>query len=856
MTAKQDRGVTPMMQQYLRIKAEYPDTLLFYRMGDFYELFFEDAEKASELLGITLTSRSKSSPNPIKMAGVPFHSINQYIRKLIDLSLPVAICEQVGDPANSKGPVERKVTRVITPGTLTDEDLLDERSDSLLCAVANIGSRWALAILDVASGRFTARNMPSAKSIKSEIDRIKPAEILLSEFAKDAEELQLKHVQEVPDWYFNLDRSIALLQKQFQVRNLAAFESDQHPEAAATAGALLQYAIDVWGKELPHIQGLRIEQSDEFVQIDSHSWRNLEIETTLLGESTNSLLNLFDRCTTTMGSRQLRRWFRYPVRNHEEIKRRHSIVDHFLESTDLESVTATLRKIGDIERIASRIATHTAKPTDLVRLKEALQLVPDLKVQLNFEQCLEMAALCDQLDELPELTDLLERSVLEEPAPRLRDGGVIQRGYDAQLDELVRMRNDSGQALVELEAREKVRTGIKNLKVHYNRVHGYYIEISRLLADQIPEDYTRRQTLKAAERYITPELQAFEGRILNAKEQTLAREKELYEKLIQQLQEFVSPVQTTAQTLAQIDTLCNFACLARELNLSRPVLVQTPGINIEYGRHPLVESVLEKPFVPNSVELNQLNRLVLITGPNMGGKSTYMRQTALIVLLSHTGSFVPATSALIGPIDRIFTRIGASDDLVAGNSTFMVEMTEMATILHGATENSLVLVDEIGRGTSTYDGLALAWACATSLLDEVRALTMFSTHYFEITALANERPGARNVHLDAVEHKGDIVFLYDVKDGAANQSYGIQVAKLAGIPAKVIIEATKKLAKLSSDASQSDPQRIQGAVQTTIFHELDNQPSPALERLSQIQPDDLSPREALQLLYELKELDQ
>ncbi len=854
MTVNPDTAKTPMMQQYLRIKAEYPDTLLFYRMGDFYELFYDDAEKAAALLGITLTSRSKSSQNPIKMAGVPFHSINQYIRKLIDHSLPVAICEQIGDPRTSKGPVERKVTRVITPGTLTDEDLLDDRTDNLLAAIAALNDHWYFATLDVASGLFAAREMPSEQAIQSEIDRIKPAEILLSEAATYADLFQFKNVQSVPQWYFNLERSIALLKKQFQVRNLSAFECEEHPEASATAGALLQYAIDVWGKELPHIHGLRIERPEDYVLIDAHSWRNLEIEKTLLGDASSSLLTLFDECSTTMGSRLLRRWFRYPVRDHQEIRRRHRIIEHVLDETDSGSVAETLKKIGDIERIASRIATRTVKPIDLVRLKEALQMIPDLVRLLNPHQCSDMAALCKKLDPLDEMTDLLARAIREEPASLLRDGGVIRSGYDTQLDELSQLRDDSGQALVELETRERERTGIKNLKVHYNRVHGYYIEISRLLADQVPQDYTRRQTLKSTERYITEELQAFESRILNAREQALVRERKLYEELVEHLQQFVTQIQSTAQSLAEIDVLCNFAILSRTLKLSCPELADEPGVHIENGRHPLVESVLVKPFVPNSVELNQRDRLLLVTGPNMGGKSTYMRQTALIAMLSYTGSFVPAESVRIGPIDRIFTRIGASDDLVAGNSTFMVEMTEMATILHSATENSLVLVDEIGRGTSTYDGLALAWACAISLLNDVRALCMFSTHYFEITALADEMPGARNVHLDAVEHKGEIVFLYDVKEGAASQSYGIQVAKLAGIPGTVIFEATAKLLELSNSTVAREPERVQGVVQTSIFSEPVKTNSPVLERLIEVEPDELSPREALEVLYELKNL--
>ena len=848
-------ATTPMMQQYLRIKADYPDTLLFYRMGDFYELFFEDAEKASVLLGITLTSRSKSSKNPIKMAGVPFHSINQYIRKLIDLSLPVAICEQVGDPATSKGPVERKVTRVITPGTLTDEDLLDERSESNLCAISKINNKWALAMLDVASGRFSAQEMRNAQSVQSEIDRIKPAEILVSEVDEYTEALQFNSVQKVPNWYFNHDRSIALLKKQFQVRTLSAFGCERHPEASTTAGALLQYAIDVWGKELPHIHSLRIEDSEEFVQIDAQSWRNLEIETILFGDSKNSLLNLFDKCSTSMGSRLMRRWFRYPVRDQEEIRRRHRVIEHILDETDSAEVVAKLRKVGDVERIASRIATKTVKPIDLVRLKDALQAVPELIGSLHPNQCAETASICWRMDALPEMTELIDRAILDEPAALVRDGGVIRKGYDSELDELTQLRDDSGRALVELETRERERTGIKNLKVHYNRVHGYYIEISRLLADQVPENYTRRQTLKTTERYITPELQEFESRILNAKEQALSREKVLYEELVEHLLQFISKLQTTAQALAEIDVLCNFSILSQTLDLCRPNLVKKNGITIDNGRHPLVEAVLNKPYVPNSVKLDQQNRLLLVTGPNMGGKSTYMRQTALIALLSYTGSYVPAVSTEIGPIDRIFTRIGASDDLVSGSSTFMVEMTEMATILHGATKNSLVLVDEIGRGTSTYDGLALAWACAISLLNDVRALCLFSTHYFEITTLASELPGARNVHLDAVEHQGEIVFLYDVKDGAADQSYGIQVAQLAGIPEKVIQEAKRKLIELSNSIAQ-DSIRIQGTVQASIFSEQKESESAVLKKLEEIHPDDLTPREALALLYELKNLSQ
>ncbi len=843
-----------MMQQYLRIKADYPDTLLFYRMGDFYEMFHDDAERGAELLGITLTSRGKSTANPIKMAGVPFHSVNQYIQKLIKLSIPVAICEQIGDPTTSKGPVERKVVRVITPGTLTDENLLDARTENILMAVKKFNKGWSMAMLEVSSGRFSAREIPSSESIQSEIDRIQPAEILVGESTDQTENLSTNRLQEVPQWYFSYDRASELLKKQFGVVDLAVFECDQYPEATAVTGALLQYARDVYGAELPHIQSFRIEKPDEFVLLDSHSWRNLEIEATLSGDTKNSLLELFDRCSTTMGARQLRRWFRYPVRNRQEVERRHRIIAHLCEEGRSETSKVNLHKIGDIERIVSRVATRTARPTDLVRLKESLQSVPSLIELIAEGDCQEVIDLCNSMEALPDLTELLSRAIQDEPATMIRDGGVIQQGYDGQLDELIKLRDDSGHALSEMEIRERERTGIKNLRIHFNRVHGYYIEVPRLATEQIPAEYTRRQTTKNTERYITPELREFESQILSAKERSLAREKALYDELLDNLQQFVARIQTTAKTVAEIDVLCNFANRSKTLDLQRPKLVDEPGIAITAGRHLLVESMLSKPFVPNDTELNERNHLLLITGPNMGGKSTYMRQTAVIALLAYTGSYVPADSVTIGPIDRIFTRIGASDDLSAGSSTFMVEMTEMASILHSATQKSLVIVDEIGRGTSTFDGLALAWACAHSLLADVQALCMFSTHYFEITALAESLTGAKNVHLDAVKHGGEIIFLYEVKEGATNQSYGIQVARLAGIPSKVIAVASEKLAELSMSACKQAVQIDEQLYQPSIFDSQAKLISPALDRLGEVQPDNISPREALEILYQLKQL--
>ena len=853
MTISTDKTkLTPMMQQYLSIKADYEDTLLLYRMGDFYELFFEDAEIASKLLGITLTSRGRTN-NRVKMAGVPFHSVNQYIQKLIAQSIPVAICEQVGEATN-KGPVERKVVRVITPGTLTDDNLLDARSENLLVSAHQIDHTCSLAILEISSGRFSARDYPDLHQIQSEIERIKPAEILVEEGSAFLNSLHSNSVQEIPGWYFSYDRAAELLKKQFGVRDLTAFECERYPVGTAVAGALLQYATDVYGKDLPHIERLQFNNPDDNLQIDHYSWRNLEIESTLTGDTKNSLLSLVDECSTSLGARQLRRWLRFPVRNRQEIERRHQIIEHLLIDSRYEIVRKNLKEICDIERIASRIATKSAKPIDLVRLKETFELVPQLIESVSADECRETAELCHSIRALPELTELLHSAIRVPPAAIMRDGGVIQQGYDDELDALTKLRDDSGLALVEMENRERSRTGIKNLRIKYNRVHGYYIEVSRLVADQLPSDYVRRQTLKHNERFITSELRKFEGRILSAKEKSIAREKLLYDELIENIQRFVSDIQVTARAIAELDVLCNFALLSRELNLTCPVLVDEPQVSICGGRHLLVESVLNTPFVANDTDLNPNDRLLLITGPNMGGKSTYMRQTALIVLLAHTGSFVPATSATIGPIDRIFTRIGASDDLSSGNSTFMIEMTEMATILHNATNRSLVIVDEIGRGTSTFDGLALAWACAKSLLVDVKALCMFSTHYYEITALADTSRNARNVHLDAVQYRGEIVFLYSVKNGATNQSYGIQVARLAGIPSKVISTASNKLSELTDSACQQPSIRMEQPIQPTIFDMLIAPPSPELEKLDEIQPDNLSPREALEFLYELKQL--
>ncbi len=844
-----------MMQQYWSIKANYPDTLLLYRMGDFYELFYEDAETASKLLDITLTSRNKSDSDPIPMAGVPVHSINQYLSKLVRQSVPVAICEQVGDPKTAKGPVERKVTRILTPGTLTDDNLLDARSENILVAVRDHQQVRAIAQIELSSGRFSARVLDDGQTIESELARINPAEILIAENDQTAIDLSDTRVQEVPSWYFACERAARLLKDQLRVQDLSVFDGDRYPEATAVAGALLQYAKDVYASDLPHIRTLRIERSEDHLILDNHSWRNLEIETTLNGDAKGSLMHLFDHCTTSMGARQLRRWFRAPTTDRSEIARRHQIVEHFFDTALLERTKSRLRSIADLERIVSRIATKSASPIDLSALRGSLEALPDLIAEIAPKECPPLAALCEHIVEVPRILEMIASAIRDEPATTLREGGVIREGYDQELDALIRLRDDSDSELSDMEIREQERTGIKNLRIQYNRVHGYSIEISRLSADQVPDDYIRRQTLKNKERYVTAELREFESRILSARERANAKEQALFNDLLDKLLVHVAGLQEIAQALAQIDVLSNFAERAVSLRLNRPSMSDVPGIRIKEGRHPVVENMMKQRFVSNSTELPQDNRLMLITGPNMGGKSTYMRQTALIAFLAHVGSYVPASEAAIGPMDRIFTRIGASDDLASGRSTFMVEMTEMATILHAATKSSLVLVDEIGRGTSTFDGLALAWACAVNLIKDVKAFTMFSTHYFEITALADVLPGIRNVHLDAVEYNGEIVFLYEVKNGSARQSFGLQVARLAGVPDDVIADAITKLDQLTRASEKQASSERPGPQQLSLFNEpAPNQNLKLEKELEQVDPNELSPREALDFVYRLKKL--
>ena len=843
---------TPMMQQFLRIKAEHPDIILFYRMGDFYEMFFDDARRASELLGITLTARGKTEGNPIPMCGIPYHSADNYLAKLIRAGESVALCEQVGDPATSKGPVERKVVRIVTPGTVTDENLLEERRDNFLMSIASFGEQIGIAVLDVGSGRFFVQELISIEQLQTELERIKPSEILVSEDDENYYLLSsVSGVRRQPPWYFEIETCQRLLTEQFKTKDLAGFGCEEMTQAILAAGCLMQYVMDTQRTALPHIQGLRVERSEDSVLLDAASRRNLELETNLHGGAENTLASVIDKTSTNMGSRCLRRWINRPLRDHDALKQRHDAIQALLKNRDYEESQNLLKPIGDIERILSRVAIKSARPRDLYTLGMSLAQLPLLQKLLKHLSAKRLADLSKQISEHPDTVNLLQSAIKENPPVVIRDGGVIAEGYDNELDELRNLSKNADQFLIDLEAREKARTGISTLKVSYNRVHGFYIEISRAQSDKAPVDYVRRQTLKSSERFITPELKEFEDKVLSAKEKALSREKSLYDALLDKLLLSLVALQHSAEGISELDTLSCFAERADTLNYCCPEFQTRPGINIIAGRHPVVEQVTEDSFIPNNSKLNDQQRMLIITGPNMGGKSTYMRQTALIVLMAHIGCYVPAEKAMIGPVDRIFTRIGASDDLASGRSTFMVEMTEAANILNNATDKSLVLMDEIGRGTSTFDGLSLAWACAENLAIESRPFTLFATHYFELTSMVDEVKSVKNIHLDAVEHGDSIVFMHAVKDGPANQSYGLQVAKLAGVPNSVIKSAKKKLQILERQSASAHEVFVEETTgQLQLFN---NNPHPIIEQLQEIDVNDLNPRQALELLYELAE---
>lgn len=802
-----------MMRQFLTIKAEHPDSLLFYRMGDFYELFYGDAQKAAELLDITLTARGQSAGVPIPMCGVPFHAVDGYLQKLVARGESVAICEQIGDPATSKGPVERKVQRIITPGTLTEEALLEANGDSVLGALCrqSPAGHWGVAYLNIAAGSFWVAEHDNLVDLLGDIARQRPNELLLPSGLDDADlHAGLNHynVREQDLLSFDLELGERRLNEHFGTHDLSAFDVADLGPALQAAGAVLQYAQRAYQQSLHHLSELRRERTSEWLELDAQSRRNLELDTRLDGSLDHTLFATLNTCTTAMGSRLLRAWLNAPLRDADKVRARHEAVLELLHSHSVPAVREPLKAVGDLQRAVSRIALRRASPRDLARVRTALQQLPALQQALTQTTAPLLGEVRDELPDLGAIEALLQHAIVETPPATIRDGGFIAEGFDADLDELLRINSDASAFLTELETRERERTGINTLKVGYNRVHGYYIETSRAVQQDMPAEYVRRQTLKNAERFITPELKAFEDKALTAKSRALAREKQLWEKLLDQLNAEGQALAHTARALAQLDVLTCFAERAESLNLTCPELTDAPGLTIEAGRHPVVEALSDSPFIANDTRFTNDRRMLVITGPNMGGKSTYMRQTALIVLMAYAGCFVPASRAQLGPVDRIFTRIGASDDLTGGRSTFMVEMTETANILHNATASSLVLLDEIGRGTSTFDGLALAWASAAHLAEGSGAFTLFATHYFELTQLAAELRGIANVHLAAAEHNGSIVFLHNVREGPASQSYGIQVARLAGLPGPVLQHAQTLLAALeqrSADSAQASP---------------------------------------------------
>ena len=849
---------TPMMQQYLRIKAQHPDMLMFYRMGDFYELFFDDAEKAAKLLGITLTQRGASAGEPIKMAGVPYHAAEQYLAKLVKAGESIAICEQVGDPATSKGPVAREVTRIITPGTLTDAALLEDKRDCILLALFIHESTLGLAWLNLAAGQLRVMET-SPQNLLSELERLQPAEILLPE-SLTLVEIQGKNwaLKRLPLWQFDRDSTMTQLTRQFETHDLSGFGCEDLSTALCAAGALLEYTRLTQGSVALHIASLQAERDSIYVRMDAATRRNLEISETIRGERSPTLLSLLDTCSTNMGSRLLQFWLHHPLRDRVEIQKRLDSVAALIgenEQGKYAIVRALLRQIVDVERITARIALKSARPRDLSGLRDSLKLLPEVIQEITTCASERIRQLIQTMQIEPALVALLSTSLLEEPGVVLREGNVIANGYDAELDELRALQNNCGEFLLQLEIREKERTGIPNLKVEYNRVHGFYIEVTHAHSEKIPADYRRRQTLKNAERYITPELKAFEDKALSAQDRALAREKYLYDALLDALLKYIHALQKMAASIAEIDVLCALAERAQALDYIAPHLSDEDIFTIDAGRHPVVENQVEN-FVANDVQLGAehtgKSQMLLITGPNMGGKSTYMRQIALIALLAHCGSYVPAKTVCIGVLDQIFTRIGAADDLASGRSTFMVEMTETANILHNATAHSLVLMDEVGRGTSTFDGLALAFAIARYLLTKNRSFTLFATHYFELTKLAEEFKQIQNVHLDAVEYKHRIVFLHKVAEGPASQSYGLQVAALAGVPEPVIKVARKHLIKLEQESVRKEPQLDLFSFSVAEPEEDIPPEHPVMAMLHNLSPDELSPRQALEQLYLLK----
>ena len=850
-----------MMQQYLRIKAQHPNVLLFYRMGDFYEMFYEDARRASQLLDIALTQRGNSAGAPIPMAGVPAVTLDGYLAKLVRKGQSVAICEQRGEPGKTKGPMEREVVRIVTPGTLTDEALLDARRDTVLASAFGRDGKFGLAWLDLSAGRFNVMELDSGAALDAELERLRPAELLapdgdLPTKAPSAAGEERPWQLRAP-WHFELSSATQALTEQFSTRDLAGFGCADKPLAICAAGALLAYVRETQKSALPHLLSITTEEQDAALIMDPATRRNLELDESLSGLPDLTLAGIFDCTATTMGGRLLRRWLHRPLRDHARLRLRYDAVANLIENARHVGLTDSLKAIGDLERILARVALRSARPRDLTQLRGSLATLPALRQLLADNPSPLIQRLVNSIGDHSAEHTLLTKAVVEAPPHYLRDGGVIADGFDAELDELRALSGNTEQFMVDLERRERERSGLSSLKLGFNRVQGFFIEVNRSQADAVPADYVRRQTVKSAERFITPELKSFEDKVLGSRDRSLARERSLYDELLASISANLAALQATTAALAEIDVLTCFAERAVTLNCARPELVDEPVLRVEAGRHPVVERAARDPFIPNDLLFDEGRRMLIITGPNMGGKSTYMRQTALIVILAHMGCYVPARRAVLGPMDRIFTRIGAADDLAGGRSTFMLEMTETANILHNATDKSLVLMDEVGRGTSTFDGLSLAWACAAFIAKKIRAFTLFATHYFELTSLASEAPGVANVHVEAVEHGDRLIFLHTVKEGPANQSYGLQVAALAGIPKAVTTQARRYLTELERERdamrSFSSPQS-----ELALFSPPPDSAPPesaALEALRALDPNSLSPREALDLLFRLQQLD-
>jgi DNA mismatch repair protein MutS len=849
-----------MMQQYLRIKAQHPDVLLFYRMGDFYEMFYDDARRAAQLLDIALTHRGASAGAPIPMAGVPAVTLDQYLAKLVRKGESVAICEQRGDAVKAKGPMEREVVRIVTPGTITDEALLDERRDTLLASVLERDGSYGLAWLDLSAGRFCVTQLRGLAALEAEMERLRPAEILIPDHAAWPQQTTSFSIKPRlrSAWHFDLDSSTRALTQQFNTKDLKGFGCADKPLAIAAAGALLAYVKETQKAALPHLLSMSTEDRDAALIMDPATRRNLELDSSLAGYPDLTLAAVFDHTATPMGGRLLRRWLHRPVRDRQLLRLRYDAVATLLHDARYSILNDALHAVGDLERILARVALRSARPRDLTQLRRALAALPKLLLSLQQLESPLLRELTGTMSEHRTEHALLSKAIVESPPHYLRDGGVIAPGFDAELDELRLLGSDTEAFMLELEQRERERTGLSSLKLGFNRVQGFFIEVNRSQADAVPADYLRRQTVKSAERFITPELKSFEDKVLGARDRALARERSLYESLLDSLSAQLAALQATSAAVAQIDVLNNFAERAVTLDCVQPQLVEQPMLVIEAGRHPVVEHAGSEPFIPNDLKFDDSRRMLIITGPNMGGKSTYMRQTALIVILAHVGCYVPAKRALIGPLDRIFTRIGASDDLAGGRSTFMLEMTETANILNNATRESLVLMDEVGRGTSTFDGLSLAWACAAYIARQIRAFTLFATHYFELTSLPAEISGVVNVHVEAVEHGERLIFLHAVKEGPASQSYGLQVAALAGVPRSVTAQARRYLDALERER---DALRSFNSAQGELALLAPSggapapAPSAALAELRSIDPESLSPKAALDLVFRLRQLD-